>query len=453
MKIIIFLLSLLINLCILEINESEEKVFMIVNLLRHGARSPNRFIKEIEHLFPGLIPGKLTLNGFRQMTNLGRSIRKIYLENYHNKTSLRNFLDETNIKNEFLLISSPYDRAIESAIGYAHGFLPNNEFNIIDLTDLNKNYDSKSLYHKNDPSSLGDLSSEDKIYNLIIENKNRDVLFHAKKCEYPAHVYTHEKIAKNFSFLKEEEKASVYDFYRKSMNITFQNITQEVFSDKIARSLYVLMRCANANSKNKFFEIPKHIKTSLEKLFGKYLYTVRTNNEDITKISASPFFDHIVNFFDHKIFNDDLENNFINFWDLKQLNYTNLKIVTYSGHDYNFIGIFKNLLHPKTLEIYLNNVEKYRDFVIFPFASNMDFHLIKNNKDGKFYVRIFVNGKEILEKVRSGTLDENGNEMEIDYNLKTGLEYKTFRTILSSRIFEKYDECIHTIKKKKKKNK
>ncbi len=204
-------------------------------------------------------------------------------------------------------------------------------------------------------------------------------------------------------------------------------------------------------------EYSKEILINENNLTKSDLINFQQSNEisttSFTKISASPFFDHIVNFFDHKIFNDDLENNFINFWDLKQLNYTNLKIVTYSGHDYNFIGIFKNLLHPKTLEIYLNNVEKYRDFVIFPFASNMDFHLIKNNKDGKFYVRIFVNGKEILEKVRSGTLDENGNEMEIDYNLKTGLEYKTFRTILSSRIFEKYDECIHTIKKKKKKNK
>jgi len=136
---------------------------------------------------------------------------------------------------------------------------------------------------------------------------------------------------------------------------------------------------------------------------------------------------------------------------LKDFKYSNLKLVTYSGHDYNFIGIFKNLLHPKTLEKYLDNVEKYRNFVIFPFASNLDFHLIKNSKDGKFYVRIFVNGKEILEKVRSGIFDENGNESEIDYNSKTGIEYKTFRRILNSRIFENYDRCMHTIKNKKNK--
>lgn len=452
MKLIIFLLSFVMNLSLVELNESGEKVVMIVNLLRHGARAPNKFIKEIEHLFPGLIPGKLTLNGFRQMTNLGRAMRKIYLENHRNSTSLRNFLDEKNIKNEYLLISSPYDRAIESGIGYAYGFLPNNEFNIIDFTDMNRNYDSKSLYHKKDPSILSEISSEENVYNFMIEDKNRDVLFHSKKCEYPPHVYTHEKMQKNFSFLLEEEKALVYEFYRKSMNVTFANITQELFSDKVARSLYVLMRCANANSKNKIFEIPKHIKTSLEKLFGKYLYTVRTNNENITKISTSPFFDHLVNFFDHKFFNiDKIENKFLNFWKLKELNYTNLKLVTYSGHDYNFIGIFKNLLHPKTLEKYLNDVEKYRDFVVFPFASNLDFHLIKNLRDGKFYVRIFVNGKEILEKVRSGVFDENRNESEIDYDMTTGLEYKNFRRIINSRIFEKYDECMHTTKKKKNK--
>lgn len=451
MKLLIFLLCFVLNLSLLDNNETGEKVVMIVNLLRHGARAPNKFIKEVEHLFPGLIPGKLTLNGFKQMTNLGRAMRKIYIENHQNSTSLRNFINEKNIKSEFLLISSPYDRAIESGIGYAYGFLPNNDFNIIDFTDLNRNYNSKTLFHKHIPSILQDFNDENKIFNFIIEDKNRDVLFHSKKCEYPPHIYNHQKIQKNFTFLLEQEKAFVYNFYKENMNITFANITQGLFTDKIARSLYVLMRCANENSKIKLFKIPKHIKISLEKLFGKYLYTVRTNNEHITKISVSPFFDHLINFFDHKFFNYDFENKFLDFWKLKEFNYTSLKLVTYSGHDYNFIGIFKNLLHPKTLEMYLENVDKYRHFVIFPFASNLDFQLIKNLKDGKFYVRIFVNGKEILEKIRSGIFDEYGNESEIDYNTKTGIEYKTFRRILDSRIFEQYNECMHTIKKIKNK--
>jgi len=443
-------LSFVLNLDFLE-NESGEKVIMIINLLRHGARAPNKFIKEIEHIFPGLNPGKLTLNGFRQMNNLGRTMRKIYIENYKNSTSLNNFIDEKNLQNEFLLISSPYDRAIESGIGYAYGFLPNNDFNIIDFTDLNKNYNSKSLYHKNNPEILEGYHKEKNTYNFLIEDKNRDVLFHSKKCEYPSHIYTHLKIDKNFTFLLEQEKHEVYNFYKNTMNLTFANITKELFSDKFARSLYTLMRCTNANIKNKLFDIPKKIKISLEKLFGKYLFNVRTNNENITKITISPFFEHLMNFFDHKFFNFDLENKFLNFWKLKDLNYTNVKLVTYSGHDYNFVGVFKNLLHPNTLEKYLNEIEKFRKFIVFPFASNLDFHLIKNNKDGKFYVRIFINGEEIFEKLRSGIFDENGLESEVDYDIKKGVEYKVFRRILSSRIFENYDSCIHTIKKKKNK--
>lgn len=455
MKFLILFLSFLINISTYNKSAEGEQVIMIINLFRHGARAPNFFIKEIENHFPTNFPGKLTLNGFRQMNNLGRTMRKIYLENYFNKTSLQNFLNQENIKNEFLLISSPYDRAIESGIGYAYGFLPNNDFNIIDLTHNQKNYNSKSAINNHHEYILADYHHPEKAFNFIIENKNRDVLFHSKKCKFPEHIYKEIKQEKNFKFLTSEEKKEVFEFYKSTMNLTFENKTLEEFSDKSARALYTLMRCTNENLKNKIFEIPKLIESSLIKLFGKYLYLVRTNNEDMTKITVSPFFDHMLKFFDYKFFNHDLDNKYIDWWHFKDLNYTKLKLVSFSGHDYNFVGIFKNLLHPNTLADYLNRTDEYHKFVLFPFASTIDFHLIKNNKNGKYYVRIYLNGQEIIEQLRSGVYDQHNKtlELEVKYDKETGIEYKTFRKILESRIFQDYEQCIHTIKNKKKKDK
>ena len=49
--------------------------------------------------------------------------------------------------------------------------------------------------------------------------------------------------------------------------------------------------------------------------------------------------------------------------------------------------------------------------------------------------------------------DENGKEKEIVYEKDVGVEYKIFRKIIVNRIFEKYEECIHTNKIKKNKEK
>jgi hypothetical protein len=480
--IIILILSFFLNINFKKKEENKFKenlqTIMVINLLRHGARNPNKFIKEVEEYFINNIPGKLTLNGFQQMKNLGRSVRKIYIENHFKNESLNNFLNITNINKEFLLISSPVDRAIESGISYSNGFLPNNDFNLIDLTNNDINYESKSVLNKKHKSLLKEEDKHSNKFNFLIENKNRDVIFHSKRCIFPEEIYSQSKDNNdrsdsknknksksdiNYNYLNLTEKEEIFYFLKSQFKKTFENFHIENFTDKYARSLFSIIRCTNENSKNKKLNFPKKIENSLIRLFGKFLYLEKSKTEEIDKITVSPFFDHIKNFFDFKIkkINDEIngkkkEKNFCNFWKLENYQYNEeIKMVTYSGHDYNFIGIFKNLLQTERLKFYLENSEKYEKFILFPFASSLDFHLVKDFKSGKYYVKIFLNWEEVFEYIRTGEFEVNENgefiEKEIIYEKGVGIEYEVFIKIINNRIFEKYHECIHTNKIKKNK--
>ena len=119
-------------------------------------------------------------------------------------------------------------------------------------------------------------------------------------------------------------------------------------------------------------------------------------------------------------------------------NYTDLRFVSYSGDDYNFVGLIKNLLDLNRILHYINNIERYERMLIFPFASTIDFHLIKDNR-GNFFVKIFLNGEELFERMRSYLEGE-----ELIYEHGKGIAYEKFKKILKSRIFEGHHHCIHT---------
>ena len=98
------------------------EVKMIVNIIRHGARTPTEMRPEFEKYFATSDPGKLTYNGFRQMVMLGRVLRNRYINSKSKEYA--NLIDIEKIREQFLLISSPNPRAIESGIAYSLGLFP-----------------------------------------------------------------------------------------------------------------------------------------------------------------------------------------------------------------------------------------------------------------------------------------------------------------------------------------
>jgi hypothetical protein len=440
MKLLLYTLSIShILLRYIPIENSETKVVMIISLLRHGARTPSKLRPEFLTYFSSTQTGKLTLNGFRQMILLGKVHRSEYFENTHHM--FKDFINKNKIKEQFLLISSPYQRAVESGIGYVTGLLPELLFKIHDVNNLIDNEENilPPIINTKDNNETSTYTNN--LFNIIVESSHRDVIFHSRKCLFPETVYKNNEDKhindKQFNYLTTDEKKIVYEFYKDHFNITLKEIDFEEFTDKLARSLYTAVRCINANyNSGDKIKIPGNVEKILKKLFAYYLFIIRTDNDEITKITSSPFLDHILNFFDHKISNSE---NKLEFYELGKFNYTDLKLVTYSGHDYNFVGLIKNLLNIQTILEYIENIDIYHKFLIIPFASNLDFHLIKSS--GDYYVKIFLNGEEIFERLRSYKQGE-----EIIYEKNRGIPYKIFKKILQSRIFKNYHKCLATKK-------
>jgi hypothetical protein len=414
------------------------EVKMIVNLIRHGARTPSKMRPEFGKYFTTAEPGKLTLNGFRQMVMLGRVLRDRYINNKSGKFA--NFIDIEKIREQFLLISSPNPRAIESGIAYSLGLFPEYVYKIYDVNNLNQEDDPIPPIIEHNSEEIEKLT--EKHFNFIIENRDRDVMFHSRRCKFPEDVYQESSSTNyeaNYGVISEDERKLIYNYYKEHFNITLYGLDHNGLTDKLAHSLYTGLRCINFNIRNKI-SIPNKIHLILKKIFAYYLFMKRTDNDEITKITSSPFLDHLLEFFDHKVLN--IEEN-LDFYHLGKFGYRDLRFVSYSGHDYNFVGLIKNLIRLDTISHYINNIHLYHKHLIIPFASNFDFHLIKW-PNGEYYVKMFLNGEEIFEKIRSHTFDG-----EIIYDKEKGIPYKIFKKILKGRIFEKYNECLSTKKMKK----
>ena len=432
MKLFFFIFILLYSL---NYHSNSYKVVMIVNLVRHGARTPSKFHSELDNYFPkGKDLGNLTAVGFRQMVMLGKVLRSQYLEN--SSPEFKGLFDINKAQDQFLLISSPYPRSVESAVGYTLGLLPECNYKIFDSVE-DKFQEDNSLppMIKDHPEDIQDLTKNN--FNFIIENDERDILFHSRRCKFPEHIYKSEENLKNNNFLNDEEKLIVYNFFKIHFNETLSSVDYHNFTDKLARYLYSIVRSINHNFKHKTIEIPQDVHTILKRLFAQFLFFKRTDNENITKITSSPFLEHLIHFFDHKVKNKKSK---LDFYELSNFNYTDLKFVSYSGHDYNFVGLIKNLLGINTVLHYIDNIDLYEKLLIIPFASTIDFHLIKD-EIGKFYVKIYLNGEELFERLQSYM---EGHE--ILYDKDKGIPYAVFKKIIRSRIFEGYHHCIHTKK-------
>lgn len=417
---------------------------MLISFIRHGNRTPGKIFPEIKDLFHKMDEKKLTLSGFQQMNILGKSYRKKYLES--NLIKFKSKQSEIqNINNqEYVIISSPSQRSIESSIAFSMGLFPDKIYKIYDYNHFNIKRESIP------PIGNSSFNEEEfEYYNIIIENKIKNTLFHVKKCKFEKSEFLKNK---NYSYLSLEEKKVVFEFFKEHFPQTLKNLNFDKFSDKLARSIYSSMRIVNKHYKKKYL-IPTHIELILKRILSHYSFFSKISNDEASKMMSTTFFHQMIKLFDHRI-NNHIENNLqlvfkSNFY--KSLNtcakldldflpnidhedYTNLKFVTYSGHDGNIAGILKNFLTDELLNHYFNNFNIYKKLVHISFAASVDFMLHFNK--GEYYVKIMFNGEELFSKIRSAVEGQYLNYEELK-----GIKYDEFSKFVLSRIFSQIHTC------------
>jgi hypothetical protein len=414
---------------------SQNDNLMLINFIRHGNRTPGKIFPEIKDLFHKMDEKKLTLSGFQQMNISGKIYRKRYMESNLIK------LNQIDMSHEYLIISSPSPRSIESSIAFSMGLFPDKIYKIYDYNHLSNKRDSN-------PPLNNPYEEEFDYFNLIIEKKIKNTLFHVKKCKFGNNEFPKNK---NYSYFSLKEKKIVFEYLKEHFPQTLKNISFDKFSDKLARSIYSSMRIVNKHYKKKFI-IPSHVELILKKILSHYSYFAKISNDEGSRMMSSAFFHHMVKLFDHRI-NNHINSQLLflnrNFYKsmmsciksnldflpvIENEDYSHLKFVTYSGHDGNIAGILRNFLSDDQLNEYFKNFGIFKKLVHISFGASVDFML--HFKNGEYYVKILFNGEELFDKIRSYYEGEY-----LNYDSLNGIKYEEFRKFLLSRMFSGIETC------------
>jgi hypothetical protein len=392
--------------------------------VRHGARTPLKNWDQFGKYFPTVSQGQITTNGWRQEILLGKYIRHKYILNKYND-EYKDFINLDRLHEEFLLISSPTQRTIDSAIGYSLGLFPDHIFKIID-----SNYDN---YKNDDTPPIHGYAHHTPFFNFLIGKKHVDALFHGRKCVFPEHVNLGKEDHDHMThFLNMTEKIKVQSFFKS----VFPNTTKfdDLNNEKVFKSMYNSIRALNYQFKEEIILVPEEIAKILNKLVALESYKKKIINDNMLKLMSTEFFEHMIKALDYKI-NSRLnkqENKEINFYNVTL---DNLKFLSFVGHDFNIIGFIKNLLDQDLLEEYLMNQIHQNEIFYFlmpKFGSLFEIHLYEFN--GEFYIKLFLNGLQQFLKLRNN----------LNYDIKMGIPYSKFRALLESRLFHDYKHCIRT---------
>jgi hypothetical protein len=400
------------------------KLIGVVEIIRHGARTPRNFLQSSARTFFGSRKAQLTLNGFRQHVLLGRWLRKQYVYKH-------NLLSRELNTNEVLVFSSPRQRTIFSATAHLMGLFPNSFAKISYHKGDLKNDDVPPLFNYK-PSSI-----DGKEIKIKVIKFKKDYLFHALSCYYrgsiiplkleikPDTIFSLEKeevsnacrdILDKYAYILQKEKS----FRCKEDYEKFQkNYEKKTFSGRFFSKLtsWFIPLKYHHTFYNKL--LPQNLMTVEKEILNKY-YQIRLRDSKELRISVSCMFENIVRFFDSKIYEENP-----------------VKMIIFSGHDNNLINSLSNLINPgvlmKLIENAPNNLKNY-SFLIPKLASSIQFELYKDNN--QYFINLVYNGKSINHM-------EFRSRVRID-TVNNLLFYKDFKELLISRIEFDYRklECL-----------
>lgn len=408
------------------------RIVSVVNIFRHGARTPINHFELVQDLFYPFTQGQVTPNGIRQHYLLGRYLRERYIDN---KNPEMNILKKNFLKNDIKIFSQNLQRTINSAVAHLSGLFKND----LIFSEYQEYIENSLQFSNPNPPII----ENDNNYFVKIKNNAKFLIIDQKidKILSPRECF---KLIREFDntvfYLSEEEKSKII-----SLKSIFPNQIQRIidsdFHVRTMKKLLDLIITTNYHFKQHF-----KIETEVLKIFKKYWlkYSYQEKISDLNKkLLVSSFFKTIINNFDNFIYHCRPFKKFIK--EKIQLHekffkYTKddcAKMMIFSGRDTSLVDIISNLIEDE----YINNLidnntfeenTSAMDFLIPKFASSFIFELHYDEKFYKYYVKILYNGEE---NVRNFKKIFNKN---IIYDHEKGLNYEDFKNLLMSRINLEY---------------
>lgn len=369
----------------------KSELMRVIEVNRHGARSPAVFEDLInsEIFVTGAM--ELTFNGYRQHQILGEYVRYKYI--YGEK-----FLKEDYSSRQFRIISSPVQRTLFSAMGFISGIYP----------DCTPKMETKGISgirkHDELPLISSFLQKSKPEIPIFIEDPDHDLIFHAEKCklgEYSVEELLAASTMKEFFNLTKEEILHAEEVLTEYLGLN--NISNGEFKDTGVK-LYQLVKYyypyiyhfpkkENLDSKT----LSTLQKFNLNKWYSSRL---KANEKQIfaLKLTDSAFFDVLAKEFQNATLNRT------------KLRKENEKLTVFSGHDTLIVNILASILSSSYLKEKLTLAAENQDvynFLVPSFASSLFFELHYFKETNSYSVKIVYNGKEIDEGFDYGIKSKN----------------------------------------------
>jgi len=376
------------------------KLIGVIDVNRHGARTPENFDNLTSYLFFGSTGSQLTINGYQQQELLGQWIAERYIyDDYH-------LLSEEYNPHEVIFKSSPAERAIFSGTAFIKGLYPN--------SNVQPFYENKKIRNDDVPPIKNfELRRKKPIIPLTVTDPDNDYLFHTVSCKLDSNEVKIKELLPKISLFNytDEEIRNTIDEIKSQLEEPFIGIPPaEIYTRKFLKSLVSFIRPVQYHYINRYNFTQKATeimnKFQIEKWYG-----IRMTEGKLLKLINSGFYSQFTYYFD------------------KMINERKLKFVLFSGHDTNIIGILVNLLSLDRIIDMTKEISKFYNFLQPPYATNFLFelHSYHDNifKRERYFIRFIYNGETLREGFREG--------MAYNYILD-GIEYDVFKGFLMSRI-------------------
>ena len=367
--------------------KTSPELIKVIQINRHGARSAETFPKYLNQRFWG-INEKLTINGYRQHQLLGKYIKKKYIDT--------GFISSIYNKNDFAIFSTPFQRTIFSASAFISGIFPDY------VTKVNF-HEEELNYFNNDIIPNSDFDINFKEINIEVLSYQENVLFNSWKCKLNNKLIKEDSKDLNLYpdviFISDDDLINTANFLRAYLKL--ENKIDKIKKVKKARKFikkvnkYITGYFYLFNIKMEKIFPNKIVKVIKSSLVNKW-YNARLKDSKMLRLSSSAFIEKLIDIFSSGINNNNIYP----------------KLTIYSAHNSIMANLFGNIFDEKYLRNMINkclNNEKYFQFFVPPFASNVIFelHKIENN----YFVQIFFNGNIISNFPLRNTKYKGKNNM------------------------------------------
>jgi len=351
------------------------ELIQVIQLGRHGARSPNSF--EFLHDQYPEAEGQLTSIGVVQQYFLGQEMRKRYVEDLK-------FLPETFDSDEVVIKSSWKNRTMRSAFAFVNGLYPQEEGNLLE-NEYAEHFPIENLLplkHKKNQIDREDIKAvkldEDWARRSIeIITEDGDLYFHAVKNGNCPSAESIIKDLKKSHQNKEFEKylhLALYPELAAEVNSHLDKILidPDVMNLKKAKSVLDNYRCNTFHGKA-HPGVSDHTLNILKKLRYYYAYKIMLADDMVNAIAASKLLQEFLDYTHAAAEGKD----------------GTPKYVFYSAHDTNMEILFRTFLSESTIEA----GEHYN---IIPFSSVFSLEIHKEHDN--YYVQLLFNDEPQLIK-------------------------------------------------------